>query len=86
MSCCGVRWCGLVVSSLSTLNPCCIALELGMGFDNFEHGDGGVTMIRMLAGFLVELCCGVVELHVEPPPWRVFGVGESLGRIFCLVL
>ena len=30
----GVVWCGLAVSTMSNLNPSCIELELGLGFDN----------------------------------------------------
>ena len=26
-------WCGLAVITMSNLNPCCIELELGLGFD-----------------------------------------------------
>ena len=34
-----VGWGGFAVTTVSNLNPSCIELELGLGFDNIENKD-----------------------------------------------
>ena len=69
-----VWWGGLVVITVSNLNPSCIELELGLGFDNWDHSR--IKIVPKIAWIAIIVCCVVVTGKQV-----VVMVGEEGGSI-----